>query len=69
MTVTIYTRADCPCCESARAVLRANSEPYEEVDIASTPGAEDRLKELTGDVVVPVLVEDNGEVRIGFGCV
>jgi len=69
MTVTLYTRAGCPCCESARTVLRAAAEPYEEIDVAATPGAEERLRALTGDVVVPVLVEDDGEVRVGFGCV
>jgi glutaredoxin len=67
MTVTIYTRANCPCCESAKAALRANGELFEEVDVATTPGAEATLRELSGGIVVPTLVEDDGEVRVGFG--
>lgn len=40
---------------------------YEEVDITSTPGATEKVAELTGGpVIVPVVVDDT-EVRFGFG--
>lgn len=68
MTATLYTRGDCPYCESARAALRECGEPYEEIDVTSSRRAEAELRERVGDIIVPVLVEDDGEVRVGFGC-
>ena len=60
MTVTLYTRAQCCCCHSAREVLKEYQEihgfTFEEVD-ASDPA----LVELIGPTV-PVIAVD-GKVR------
>jgi glutaredoxin len=65
---TIYTRFNCALCELAKKALDIGGELYEEVDVLGEPSAEEKLAELTdGAMVVPVLVEDSGEVRVGFG--
>ena len=70
MTVTIYTKPGCPYCAAAKADLQGRDIEYVEIDVWSTPGAMEKLAELTnGEMVVPVLVAD-GEVHVGFdgGC-
>jgi glutaredoxin 3 len=67
MTVTIYTKPGCPYCAAAKEDLRARSVAYDEIDVFTSPGAAEKVVELTGGRrIVPVLVED-GEVRAGFG--
>lgn len=68
MPVTLYTRPGCPYCMAARNDLVARGVQYEEIDVASTPGAEEQLAELTfGTMLVPVIVEEDGEVHIAAG--
>jgi glutaredoxin len=65
---TLYTRPDCSFCALAKRLLEMSGEEFEEIDVSSTPGAEEELVRLTGgDAAVPVLVESTGEVRVGFG--
>jgi glutaredoxin len=53
---------------AARNDLVARGVEYEEIDVTVTPGAQDRLAELTlGTMLVPVIVEEDGEVRIAAG--
>ena len=67
MSATIYTKPGCPYCAAAKADLQARSVDYEEIDVYTSPGAREKLAELTGGrLVVPVLVED-GQVKVGFG--
>ena len=67
MTATIYTKPGCPYCDAARRDLDERGDPYEEVDITATPGAAEKVAELTGGpVIVPVVVDDR-EIRFGFG--
>ena len=68
MTTMLYTRPDCAYCDAARRSLEATGEPYEEIDVTSSAAATERLLELTGgEMVTPVLVETDGEVRVGYG--
>lgn len=68
MSVTIYTEPGCPCCAAAKQDLEARGIEYVEIDVYTTPGARERLAEITGGMtVVPVLVEETGEVRIAAG--
>ena len=68
MTVVIYTNPDCPYCMTARNELIAGGVKYEEIDVTTTPGAEERLAELTvGSMMVPVVVEEDGSVRVAAG--
>ena len=68
MTTIIYTKPGCPYCAAAKQDLEARSVDYQEIDVYTTPGAREELAELTGGAsVVPVVVEEDGEVRIAAG--
>lgn len=68
MAVTIYTKPGCPYCAAAKADMDARSVEYEEIDVYTTPGARERLAELTaGMMVVPVIVDEDGEVHAAAG--
>ena len=68
MPVTLYTKPGCPYCMAARNDLVARGVEYEEIDVTSTPGGEEQLAELTfGTMMVPVIVEEDGEVNIAAG--
>ncbi len=67
MSAIIYTKPGCPYCAAAKADLQARGVDYEEIDVYTSPGAREKLAELTGgQMVVPVLVEE-GQVKVGFG--
>ena len=68
MGVVIYTKPGCPYCMTARNELIARGVVYEEIDVTTTPGAQERLAELTfGNMTVPVVVEEDGSVRVAAG--
>ena len=68
MPLIVYTKPGCPYCVAAKEDLQSRGVDYEEIDVYATPGARERVSELTGGrQVVPVLVDDHGEVRVGFG--
>ena len=68
MPVTLYTKPGCPYCMAARNDLVARGVEYQEIDVTSTPGGEEQLAELTlGTMLVPVIVAEDGEVRIAAG--
>jgi len=66
MTVTLYTKPDCPYCDAARRYLEERGDAYEERDITTDPGAEEEVARITGGpLTVPITVED-GDVHVGF---
>ncbi len=68
MPVTIYTKPGCPYCAAAKQDMEAQGIAYDEIDVYATQGAREKVAELTaGQMVVPVIVEENGEVRIAAG--
>ncbi|MEI6727556.1 MAG: glutaredoxin family protein [Actinomycetes bacterium] len=68
MPVTLYTKPGCPYCMAARNDLIARGVEYQEIDVTVTPGGEEQLAELTfGTMMVPVIVEEDGEVHIAAG--
>ncbi len=68
MTTIIYTKPGCPYCAAAKQDLEARGISYDEIDVYTTPGARDQLAELTGGMnVVPVVIEEDGEVRVAAG--
>ena len=68
MAVIIYTKPGCPYCAAAKLDLEARSVDYDEIDVYTAPGAREKLAELTGGMnVVPVIIEEDGEVRIAAG--
>ena len=65
--VTVYTKSGCPYCAAARKHFSDQGVAFDEVDVYSTPGAIDKVKDLSrGKNIVPVIVED-GKVTVGFG--
>jgi glutaredoxin len=68
VTTVIYTKPGCPYCAAAKLDLEARGLDYDEIDVYTTPGARDELAELTGGMnVVPVVIEEDGTVRIAAG--
>jgi glutaredoxin len=66
--VTIYTEPGCPYCTAARNGLIIRGVEFVEVDVTTTPGAREKLAELTwGDRRLPVIVDADGSVRIARG--
>ncbi len=65
--VTVYTKVGCPYCAAAKKQFDDQGVSYTEIDVHDTPGAQNKVLELTGgERIVPVIVE-NGEVKVGFG--
>ena len=48
VTVTIYTKPGCPYCAAAKDDLLQRGVDYDEVDVYATPGAREKVTELTG---------------------
>ena len=68
MPVIIYTKPGCPYCAAAKQDLEARGVDYDEIDVYTRQGAREQLAELTGGMnVVPVIIEEGGEVRIAAG--
>ena len=66
-SVTIYTKVGCPYCAAAKKQFTEDGKAFDEIDIHSVAGAQEKLLALTkGERIVPVIVED-GEVQLGFG--
>lgn len=68
MTTVIYTKPGCPYCAAAKMELDARGLRYDEIDVVAVPDARARLEELTDGIgIVPVVVEEDGTVRVGAG--
>jgi glutaredoxin len=68
VTTIIYTKPGCPYCATAKQELEARGVAYDEIDVYTSPGAREQLAEITGGMnVVPVIIEEDGEVRIAAG--
>jgi len=65
--ITIYTKEGCPYCAAAKKHYSDEGKAFNEIDVHSTPGAQDELLKLSnGQKIVPVIVGD-GDVKLGFG--
>lgn len=68
MSITIYTKPGCPYCATVRNDLMNRSVLFDEIDVYAVPGAKDKLAELTGGrMIVPVIVEEDGRIRVAPG--
>jgi len=68
VTTVIYTKPGCPYCAAAKQDLEARSVDYDEIDVYTSPGAREQLAGLTGGMnVVPVIIDDGGEVHLAAG--
>ncbi|MEQ8745852.1 glutaredoxin 3 [Pyruvatibacter sp.] len=63
--VKIYTTQICPYCHRAKGLLRDKGVAYEEIDVMATPGARDKMIDLTGRTSVPQVFV--GDTHVG-GC-
>lgn len=62
----IYTIPDCPYCAAAKRDLGERGVRYREIDVESNAEARKEMLVLSGDTLVPVIVE-GGKVTKGFG--
>jgi len=68
MSAIIYSKPGCRYTEAARHDLEARGEPYEERDIGGAPEAVKELAGLSdGTFITPVIVQEDGVMRLGFG--
>ena len=66
--VVIYGKENCPYTQRARQDYAARNIEFQYVDVKKSRNDMDRMLELSGGVRrVPVIVEENGKVNIGFG--
>lgn len=63
--IRLYTRAYCGWCQDAKAYLREQNLPFEEVDVGQDAAANDEMIRLSGQRYVPTLVV-NGHVLANF---
>jgi glutaredoxin len=62
----IYTIPGCPYCQAAKDDLRQRGVTYREINVAGDERARQEMIALSGDNMVPVIVE-GGKVTVGFG--
>ena len=68
MTTIIYTKPGCPYCAAAKQDFQERGVEYEEIDVYTAPGAREKLAELTAGMnVVPVIIDEDGEVHVAAG--
>jgi len=68
MTITIYTKPGCPFCATARNDLMNRSVLFDEIDVYAVADARAKLAQLTGGrMVVPVIVEEDGAIKVAPG--
>ena len=68
MTTHHLHQARLPVLRRREADLEERGVDYDEIDVYTSPGAREQLAELTGGMnVVPVIIEEDGEVRIAAG--
>ena len=65
--LTIYTKTGCPYCAAAKEDLQARGITYQEVNLSDEPQRIPELIKLSGGRIVPVIVDEDGKVTVGFG--
>jgi arsenate reductase-like glutaredoxin family protein len=65
-SVTLYCRPGCIDCRLARRFLENHGVAYTEVDVRTTPGAEDRVREWAGGPIISPVFDFDGTIIIDF---
>ena len=66
--VVIFGKENCPYTQRARQDYAARHVEFEYVDVKRNRADMERMLELSGGIRrVPVILEENGKVTIGFG--
>lgn len=63
----LYTKSGCPYCASAKQDLEKKGIKYEEINLSLHPERIEEMVKLSGGRIVPVFVDENGKVTVGFG--
>jgi glutaredoxin 3 len=63
--VTVYSLPTCPYCAGLKKLLNENNIKFKDIDVSENPGKVKEMKELTGQMQVPVIIID-GEAIVGF---
>ena len=63
MELTVYSAVGCPDCREAKRFLAKHNIPYQEIDVATTPGAIDEIVKRTGKRALPQFVIDGEWVQ------
>ena len=68
MSLLIYTKPDCPYCDKARTYYHENGIEYTEFDAQNDKKHQnDMLEYSSGDLTVPVIVENGEYIQSGWG--
>jgi glutaredoxin len=66
--VRIYGKDSCPYTQAARDDFARRGVAFEYLNVKKNPGELERMLAFSGGRrAVPVIVDDNGQVTIGFG--
>ena len=63
--VIIYTMPGCPFCKAAKEDLQKRGLKYQDIDVTQNPKAEEKVMQIAGKRVVPVVVQGE-KATIGF---
>jgi glutaredoxin len=58
MELIVYSSNWCPDCREAKRFLAKHNIPYQEIDVATTPGAIEEIVKRTGKRAIPQFVID-----------
>ena len=64
-TIVIYTHPDCGYSDEARADFIKRGIEFQEIDVATVPGAPEEVERLAGERITPVII-DGDDVTVGF---
>lgn len=62
----MYSASWCGVCRKAKQFLSANRLSYQEIDADDTPGAWDKIAQLTGHRGVPLIIVDGEQMPPGL---
>lgn len=62
----IYTKPGCPYCAAAMNDMRTRGVPFVEIDAQGDRRAREDMRKLSGGLKVPVIVNPDGTVSVGF---
>jgi glutaredoxin len=65
-SVILYCRPGCIDCRLARRFLERNGVPYSEINVRTTPGAEERVRAWTGGPIISPVFDIDGRIVIDF---
>ncbi len=63
----IYTKPGCPYCAAAMEDFQKRSVPFRQIDVQGDRVAREEMRKLSGGLKVPVIVQPDGTVAVGFG--